>query len=505
MCEHRNPHSPAMLTIRPSGHRRSPALTVALPSQALMIIAATVVVLVAAAIRPVVGAAGIGDPYFPLAGNAGYRITAYDIGLRYNPATDHINGHTTITARATESLSSFDLDLRLPASAVVVNGHRARFVQDNGKLKITPVAPIVFGSAITVAVDYAGVPSSISASADTDSPWVRTDDGAVAVGEPAIAAWWYPCNDHPSDKATYTVTAVVPAGLQAISNGVLLAGPQHTGPGLDLWRWQETEPMATYLAFIAIGHYDLVRRDTPYGPYLAAYAQAVDRQIPGARASIEQTPQIIGYLTAIFGPYPFHQLGGVVPNTRKLFFSLETQTRPVYAEAYFATSTNITVVVHELAHQWFGDSVSLRRWSDIWLNEGFATYAEWLYDQDHGGLTTTQRAELVYANHPADDAYWHIPPADPTAATVLDPAVYSRGAMALQAFRTEVGDKAFFTTLRSWTAEHSHANGSVHEFLALLTRISGHNIQELARSWLYTPTRPHCSPTTSCISPVAPH
>lgn len=469
-----------------------------------MTVAPAIVVLVGllTVVRPVGGSPSAGDPYFPGAGNGGYRVSLYDIRLRYDPASDRIDGHTTITARATESLSGFDLDLRLPASAVSVNQHPARFTQDNAKLRVTPVGPILIGSPMVVEVDYVGVPSSVVAGPDAPSPWIRTEDGAVAVGEPRIAAWWFPCNDHPSNKAGYLVTAVVPAGLQAISNGSLLAGPEPAGPGLERWRWRETEPMATYLAFLAIGHYDIVRRDTRYGPYLAAYARNVDLQFPDARVSVEQTPEIIDYLSGIFGPYPFHQLGGVVPDTRDLFFSLETQTRPVYGEAYFATGADTTVVVHELAHQWFGDSVSVHRWSDIWLNEGFATYAEWLYDQDHDGISTARRADLVYANHPADDAYWRIPPGDPGPAAFLDPAVYSRGAMALQAFRTAVGDRSFFTTLRTWVSEHAGGDGSVRDFLALLSRVSGMSIDDVARRWLYDSSRPPGPPSVRSPSPT---
>lgn len=474
--------------------------------QALLITAGcAVIALTAGAIRPVAGTPGVGDPYFPRAGNSGMHVTDYDIHIRYDPPTDHIDGHTAITARATESLTSFDLDLRLPASAVTINDHPARFQQDTSKLHITPASLILIGSPVTIEVDYAGVPSAIPAGPDTASPWIRTADGAVAVGEPDIAPWWYPCNDHPSDKASYTITAAVPAGLQAISNGAPLTSPQPAGPGLEQWQWRETEPMATYLAFIAIGHYDIVRRDTRYGPYLAAYAHNVDQQFPAARASIEQTPHIIDYLSGILGPYPFHQLGGVVPDTQHLFFSLETQTRPVYSEAYFATNTDTTVVVHELAHQWFGDSVSLDHWSDIWLNEGFATYTEWLYDQDHGGISTAQRADLVYTNHPADDTYWRIPPGDPGAAAILDPAVYSRGAMALQALRTAVGDHNFFATLRTWVSEYAHRNGSVHDFLGLLSQVSGQNITQVAHDWLYTPNQPQHPPSAPIPAPASTH
>jgi aminopeptidase N len=445
--------------------------------------------------RPVAGADGIGDPYFPRAGNGGYDVTGYDIQIRYDPPTGRLTGHTTITARATESLSRFNLDLRLAASAVTVDGRPAGIRQDGSELQVTPAAPVRAGQPMVVRVDYAGVPSDIPAGDGADPPWRRTADGAVAVGEPENAAWWYPSNDHPLDKAAVAVTAVVPAGVEVISNGALLGGPEPAGPGWERWRWQEKDPMASYLAFVAIGQYDIVRRDTPFGPYLAAYAQGLDPQVAAAaRASVERTPEIIGFLSGIFGPYPFDQLGGVVPAAPHLGFALETQTRPVYGPVFFNSDENARVVVHELAHQWFGDSVSVRQWRDIWLNEGFATYAEWLYSERTGGPSAQQTAAQRYARLPADADFWRIPPGDPSAARVLDGPVYSRGAMALQALRVKVGDENFFTALRTWATERRGGNGSVADFLAVLERVSGKQVDDVAQAWLFSPTRPPVSP-----------
>lgn len=444
---------------------------------------------------PVIGSDGIGDPYFPRAGNGGYDVTAYDIHVRYDPPADRIEGQTTITALATESLSRFNLDLRLPASAATVNDQPAQIHQDGGELQVTPAVPVQAGVPMTVRVDYAGVPSAIPGEPGVPSPWVRTADGAVAVGEPDIAAWWYPSNDHPSDKAAFTITAIVPSGLQVISNGALLGGPEAAGPGMQQWRWQESEPMATYLAFVAIGHYNIVRRDTRFGLYLAAYDKGLDPDLAdAARASVERTPEIVEFLSGIFGPYPFRQLGGVVPNST-LGFALENQTRPVYGSGFFGGGEDATVVVHELTHEWFGDSVSVRNWRDIWLNEGFATYAEWLYAERTGGLSAKQRAAREYANHPADDNFWRIPPGAPGAPGVLSGPVYTRGGMALQALRVAVGDQNFFASLRAWATERAGGNGSVQDFLAVVERVSGKKVDDVAQAWLFAPTRPPAPPS----------
>jgi aminopeptidase N len=441
------------------------------------------------------GADGLGDPYFPRAGNGGYDVTGYDIQIRYDPSTDRLEGHTTITAQATDRLSQFNLDLKLAALAVTVNDQPARIRQDGGELQVTPAQPVPADRPMVVNVNYAGVPSDIAHGDGTARAWVRTAEGAVAVGEPESAAWWYPSNDHPSDKATVAVTVTVPAGVEVISNGALIGGPEPAGPGWETWRWKANEPMATYLAFVAIGQYDIVRRDTPFGPYLAAYAQGLAPQVAAdARAALERTPEIIKFLSEIFGPYPFGNLGGVVPDAPTLRFALETQTRPVYGPVFFIGGADVSVVVHELAHQWFGDSVSMRQWRDIWLNEGFATYAEWLYSERTGGLSAQQTAAQTYALYPADADYWQTTPGNPGTAKVLTRAVYTRGAMALQALREKVGDADFFTALRTWTTERRGGNGAVEDFLAVLERVSGDEVDDVAQAWLFSPTRPPALP-----------
>ncbi|MGH3916662.1 MAG: M1 family metallopeptidase [Pseudonocardiaceae bacterium] len=450
----------------------------------------------AVAAAPVPGAEGIGDPYFPRAGNGGYDVVGYDIQLRYDPTSDRLEGRTTITARTTQELSRFNLDLRLAATAVEVDGRPATIRQDDGELEVTPAEALVADRQITVRVDYAGVPSDIPGGADVAEPWVRTADGAVAVGQPDSAAWWYPANDHPSDKATVAVTATVPAGVEAISNGALLGGPEPAEPGWERWRWQAVEPMAPYLAFVALGQYELVRRDTPFGPYLAAYGQSLDPALArSARAAVERTPEIVELLVTIFGDYPFAHLGAVVPDAPDMFFALETQTRPVYGPIFFAGNDDFSVVVHELAHQWFGDSVSIQRWRDIWLNEGFATYTEWLYTERTGGPSAQQRAVEQYEAIPADADFWRVPPADPSAAGVLDGPVYLRGAMALAALRSAVGDEDFFAVLRAWATERRGGNGTVEDFLAVVERVSGEQVDDIADTWLLRPERPPQPPS----------
>ena len=227
----------------------------------------------------------------------------------------------------------------------------------------------------------------------------------------------------------------------------------------------------------------------PVGPYLAAYPAGTAGP---ARRTLERTPQVVGELAEVFGPYPFAQLGGVVAPIEG--FALETQTRPVYPADFLRGPTGIDVVVHELAHQWFGDSVAVARWRDIWLNEGFATYAEWLYGERTGGVPAAQAARDTYAAIPANDPFWQVPPGDPGPENLFDSAVYQRGGMAVQAIRTAVGDEDFARVLRTWTAERAGGTGTVEDFLALAERVSDEELDTVAQEWLYDRDRPPAPP-----------
>ncbi|MEU4244055.1 M1 family metallopeptidase [Actinoplanes sp. NPDC026619] len=353
---------------------------------------------------PHAGAAGVGDTYYPDYGNGGYDVSHYDIRLRYQPATDELSGATTILARATEDLTSFDLDFVLDVQSVLVGDRPAGFArQGDHELVVTPARPLRRGEPMTVRVTYADTPSTRLGEGFT--VWARTPDGAVAMGEPESAWWWFPSNDHPSDKALFDVAVAVPDGVEVIS------------------------------------------------------------------------------------PYPFEAQGGLVTPPDAPPTALENQTRPTYGARYFQRGANPYVVVHENSHQWFGDAVSLRRWQDIWLNEGFAMYAEWLWSEHVGDGTAQEMFDSLYSAFGEDDELWTVPPGDP-GVPVITPEVYLRGAMTVHQLRVAVGDAAFFRILRSWVAEHRYGNADTAQFIALAERISGRDLGALFQAWLYAPVKP---------------
>jgi Peptidase family M1 domain/Peptidase M1 N-terminal domain/Immune inhibitor A peptidase M6 len=644
------------------------------------------------------GAAGAGDPYFPLDGNGGYDVKHYLLDVTYDPATDVLTGIATITARATQDLSAFNLDLEgLEVRSIKVDGRSAEWSRDGGELTVVPRRGLEEGRKFTTVVRYDGIPATIEDPQLGPSGFFHTDDGAMVVGEPDVAATWFPVNDHPSDKASYTFKITAPSDLQVVSNGVLERSRERHG--WTTWTWVAREPMASYLATMAIGKFDVnayrqdgikfwdaidpdlfvrtaprtgdqfaisqvadltykrlahtisvpaegaqmsfwIDRDTevnwdyafveahtvgqddwttlkdinghtsqdtgnecpgwldlhPFiGHYqsdadadgtcdptgstgswwaasggsdgyeqwsfdLSAYAgsdvevsisYASDGSVqrlglfvddievstgqgttsfeddgdtmdgwtvlgapegsepnandwiagttadgpasPGevADGSFARQGEILGFLADNFGKYPFSASGGIVDDIEGVGFALENQTRPVYSRDFFGDPISADgVVVHELTHQWFGDSLAVQDWQHIWLNEGFATYAEWLWSE-HEGLDTAQEVfDFFYGAIPADDPFWSVTIGDPGPDNLFDFSVYARGAMTLHQLRLTVGDDAFFKILHRWSKSQAGGNVTTDEFIALAERISGQELDGLFQTWLFTPEKP---------------
>jgi aminopeptidase N len=439
----------------------------------------------AAGFRP--GAGGIGDPYFPNTGNGGYQVGHYDLAVTYDPASKELTGLATIEATATQDLSSFSLDLAgLSVRSVELDGAPAAVERGDEKLYVTPPDGLATGTGFTVAVAYDGVPEPVTSPQLGSNGFQHADDGAFAIGEPQSASTWYPVNDHPRDKATYTIALTVPEGLAAVSNGVLVG--RDPEDGWTTWRWTERVPMASYLTTLAIGDYRLHEVDHAGAPMVVA----VHADLPTAiDDQLLRTGEIADQLAEWFGPYPFESYGGIVLADQRIGFALETQSRPVYGPGFFANGQDGTwVIVHELAHQWFGNSVSLRQWSDMWLNEGFATYAEWLWAEEQGDDTAQETFDLYWDGPGTEPDFWSPATGDPGPADLFGNAVYVRGAMTLHALRVAVGDDAFFQILRAWAHEKRGGNASTEELVTLSEQISGESLGGLFDAWLYATERP---------------
>ncbi|KUN05843.1 metallopeptidase [Streptomyces yokosukanensis] len=428
------------------------------------------------------GAAGAGDPYFPLSGNGGYHVRHYGLTLRYDTSSRHLDGTAVLSARATQRLTRFDLDLKgLTVGGVTVEGTRAAFRRTGQELVVTPRRTLRAGQDFRVTVTYHGIPKPVTDPDGSADGWIPTDDGAFVANEPQGAMTWFPANAHPKDKSSYDITITVPQGRTAVAGGVLLG--QHTAHGLTTFRWRETQPMAAYLATATVGKFQVQQYTTRDG--IRVYNAVDAREARAAAPVLKKLPSVLEWESRLFGPYPFRSAGAIVDHAPDVGYALETQTRPVYDSA-----PDISTLVHESAHQWFGDSVSLTAWKDIWLNEGFATYAEWLYAEQHGGDSAQKTFDALYAR-PAGNHLWAFPPGDPgSGKNIFDTPVYARGAMTLHELRRAVGDRDFFRILRAWATAHRGGHGTTAQFERLAEQISGKRLDGLFQTWLFTKGKP---------------
>ena len=434
-------------------------------------------------LRP--GATGAGDPYLPDAGNGGYDVGHYALDLRYNPATGRLDGRAVLDATATQGLSRFNLDFEgLSVRSITVGGAPARWERDRGELTVTPKAGLPNGTRFTVDVRYDGEPGTAPDAKTVDTGFLRTKIGAVALGEPTGAAEWFPVNNHPSDKAGYEFAITVPDGWTAVANGVP-QGTRGSPPGWTTWRWRADEPMASYLAMMAVGRFRVTTATAGGAAIYSAVADSLPRD--KIDPAIARTGEILEFLAGRFGPYPFAAAGAVVPDDPRIRYALETQTRPVYSPRFFGdTDTATTFIAHELAHQWYGDSVTPGVWRDIWLNEGFATYGQWLWDEHEGRPGPQEQFDEAYR----DAGAMALPPGNPGGDNLFSPSVYVRGAMTLHALRRTVGDDAFFAILKAWAGERRHGTGTTAQFVALAGRVSGRDVAPVLDEWLYRDGKP---------------
>lgn len=449
----------------------------------------------------IAAASGIGDAFYPHLGNAGYDVQHVDLQLRIDPEAPRIDGVALLEAVALDDLDSWSVDLSImTVKSVTVDGQPADFEQSETELAVDPVATVLEGASFTTEITYGGKPVPfVSEAAPFDTGFLASKDGYFALSEPDGASSWFPANDHPRDKATYQVAVTVPRPYVVASSGVLVE--TLSDEDLITYVWQAKQPLAPYLLALAVGDLEVFEEVGPDGIAIRNY---FDDDLVGVAATFERQSEMLGYLSELFGPYPFESYGAIVLDTEDLGVALETQTISTFGLQ--ALSLGEDVVVHELAHQWFGDSVSLTEWKDIWLNEGFATYAQWLWDEHTGGEAQRDAAIVeaygvisggVFVGQVEDEAaaarlaeQAFPPPGSPQPDDLFNASVYLRGGLTLHALRLAVGDEAFFEILRTYASRFEYGHATTDEFISVAENVSGLPLADLFDAWLYQPTVP---------------
>jgi aminopeptidase N len=442
---------------------------------------------------PTPGAPGIGDPYYPLLGNGGYDAIHYAIDLDLDVEAGAIlDATTTIDAIATQDLSTFNLDFRGPQiDAVAVDGAPADWARDGGELTITPARSLPAGEPFQAEVRYHGTPD-IDEDDRFERGWWTTDHSIFAVGEPAGSDVWYPVNGHPRDKATYTLTITVPEPYEVVSNGLLDSVARSSGaagnPSTVTYTWNNEEPTASYLVMFHAAELDVTFGEGPGGiTLIEAFPRDLSAQ---EKILFDRVPEMIEVFTDLFGSYPFASLGNTVFADTSFNAALETQGMI----GYDLSAVSERTIAHEIAHQWFGDSVSPARWQDIWLNEGFARYSEILWAEaahgQHAAAAALQRQIAGFATVSRTTDGTGVLIGDPGADHLFTEVPYAGGALVLHELRERLGDETFFRLLQEWAARYRYSNATTDDFIALAEEVSGEDLDAFFTDWLYTPWTP---------------
>ncbi len=438
----------------------------------LLVMLITCLLLPQAALAHEPGSDGLNDRLYPKLGNSGYDTQHYNIELQFWPQEYRIGGITSIYAVATQALSSFNLDLfGLTVESVAVNGEAAGFERIDHELIVTPVSELESGDAFTVEVTYAGRPVPLK---DPAIWWQQLgwqffpQDFYLTVSEPSGAMNWYPCNNHPRDKATYSIQVTVPADLTAISNGVLTEQLANTDD-TTTFVWEMDAPMASRDVLVAVGDFVLVRDDTGPVPIRHYVPRDMAEYVPEV---LFETQAMMAWLIDKFGPYPFAEFGvAVIPGFRG---STNHQTMPVIGPGYMTAE----YLIHSLAHAWYGNSVSITSWEDMWLKEGIVTYFDMIWPYD-AWQQSSKNEIIAYFGHTLAG------PARPDVDNLYGAAPYYGGALAMDALRTEAGDDIFYAILRQFHERYQGGSASTADFIAVAEDVSGRDLAAFFDAWLY--------------------
>ncbi len=415
-----------------------------------------------------------GETYIPDHGDPCFDVLHYSLGLGYKVVGNRLDGDAVLSCVARVATTAVALDLaNLRVARVLLDGKPTRFSHRGSRLHVT--AALEAGQEFELRVKYGGAPRTLKARDLDDAGWEELADGVIVAAQPHGAPTWFPCNDRPSNKATYSVTLAAPSDYYVAMCG-RLADRRRRGSVTE-WTWEMSHPMATYLATVQIGRYEARALEND-----VVVVAPPDLSGEGYDASFGEQPAMKEFFESRFGAYPFDAYTVVVTDD-DLEIPLESQSLSTFGRNFASSDWDaVRLVAHELAHQWFGNAVTLGDWKDIWLHEGFACYAEWLWSEESGRESATECAE--HHHDKLADLDEDLLLADPGPALMFDDRVYKRGALTLHALRTVVGDDTFFDILRAWVERFGGGNATTADFEALVADVTGDDHADLFDSWL---------------------
>ncbi|MFF4488500.1 M1 family metallopeptidase [Streptomyces sp. NPDC001544] len=422
------------------------------------------------------------DPYFPDNGDPRYRVHRYELVLDYRPVPNRLSGTARINAIAGRSpLTEFQLNLAgFRVGRVRVDGRQPHYTHRGGRLRVRPAKPVRAGAAFTVEVQWSGNPKPVT-SPFGGIGWEELEDGALVASQPVGAPSWYPCNDRPADKASYQISVTTPSAYAVVAGGRLLT--RTAKASATTWVYEQSAPTSSYLVGLAIGKYQTVLLGDPGPGGVPQHGHIPAHLLPRFSRDFARQPAMMELFQELFGPYPFDEYA-VVVTEEELDVPVEAQGLSLFGANHVdGARGSERLVAHELAHQWFGNSVSIADWRHIWLNEGFAKYAEWLWSERSGGRSAQQHAASAHrslSSLPQD-----LRLADPGRKLMFDDRLYERGGLAVHAVRCALGDEAFFRMLREWTRLHRGGAASTAAFTAHAARFAEEPLHDLFTAWLH--------------------
>ncbi|MEF9981411.1 MAG: M1 family metallopeptidase [Glutamicibacter sp.] len=423
------------------------------------------------------------DEYTKHHGSPTYTVEHYDLSLVIKLASNLLDGRAMLRIRALEDINEVALNLSgLKIIKATCQGRKVPVAKKHHRMVVSLPAVVKAGERVELNLRYAGSPQAENGLWG-ELGWEELTDGILVSGQPVGASTWYPCNDHPSHKSSYRFEISADAGYRVVANGQLV--DHRRSASRETWVYEQREPMASYLATVQIGRYSQIPFDE--GGHLVAYS-VPGTEVPVRGAFAKQTA-MAELFERKFGPYPFESYKIVVVDD-ELEIPLEAQGLSIFGKNHLSLQWEAQrLIAHEFAHQWFGNSLTPGRWKDIWLNEGFACFSEWVYSEEAQVMALDERARHAWAmleGLPQD-----IMVGDPGPQDMFDDRVYKRGALALYALMRRLGETDFYTMLRQWTATHQHSTVSTQEFADLLGHYApAEEIQDILDAWLFSEALP---------------